>query len=149
MTYPKTKISMSLLPRPPSWRRQGPDASSRHRQGASRLLDDNLECFWLMNREFGENLAIDFDTRFREAIDEARIGEAVLAHRRVETLNPQSAEDPLLGAAVARRILHRTIDRRLRRPDRILAAAVKALGGRQCLLVFGVRGNAALYASHE
>src|SRR6202022_5189861 len=123
-------------------------ASSRRGPRAFRLLDDRPKCFRLTNRELGEDLAIDFDAGLGEAIDETRIGEALLTHRGVKPLNPQGAKNPLLGAPVARRILHRAIDRRLRRPDRVLAAAIKALGGPQCFLVLGVRGNAAFHAGH-
>src|SRR5208282_3839515 len=101
-----------------------PNASSRHWLRYLRLyrFHNRLKGFRLTDREFGKHLTVDFNTRFRETIDEARIGKSVFTHRRVEPLDPQSAKNPLLGAAVPRRILHRTVDRRLRRPDRILAA---------------------------
>src|ERR1700730_4063962 len=84
-----------------SWR----CASGRGGPRAFRLLDDRPKCLRLTNLEFCQALAVDFDTGLGEAIDEARIGEALLAHRRVQALNPQGAKNPLLGAPVARRIL--------------------------------------------
>src|SRR5580693_6167261 len=147
MKFTNTKIWMSFAGASQP-RRSWPGASGRREPRAFRLLDDRLKCFRLTKRELGEDLAIDFDTGLGEAIDEARIGKALLAHRRVQALNPQGTKNPLLGAPVARRILHRAIDRRLRRPDRVLAAAIKALGGPQCFLVLGVRGNPAFHACH-
>src|SRR3712207_6576015 len=66
----------------------------------------------------------------------------------VEALDPQSAEGALLVATVTRRILHALLDRLLGNADRILAAAVEALGCLENLLVLGVGGNAPFDAGH-
>src|SRR5947209_19947751 len=113
------------------------------------LVDDRLERLRLADRKLGQNLAVDLDAGFGKPVDEARIGQPEFAHRRIEALNPKRAEDALLRLAVACRILHRAIDGGFRGADRILATAVEALRLLQCLLVLGVRCDAAFDASHE
>jgi len=77
-----------LEPRPLRLRRGGHLASGLSRQSALRLLDDRLESFRLADRELGQHLAIDFNAGLGEPVDEARIGEAELAHGGVQPLNP-------------------------------------------------------------
>ena len=84
----------------------------------------------------------------RQAVDKSAVGEAVLAHGRVDALDPERAEGALLALAVAIGVLHRLLDRLLGDADRILAAAVIALGLLQDFLVLGVGGDAALDACH-
>ena len=73
----------------------------------------------------------------------------MLAHRRVDPLDPQRAELALAVLAVAVGVLHRLVDRGLGGADGVLAAAEIALGGLQNLLVLGVGGNAPLDACHR
>src|SRR5690606_12985854 len=61
----------------------------------------------------------------------------------------QRAKIALLVPAVAIGILQRTLHRLLGDADRVLAAAVEALGGFQDLLVLGVGGYAPLHACHD
>src|SRR6185312_3367813 len=62
--------------------------------------------------------------------------------------DPQRAEIALAVLAVAIGVLQRLLDRLLGDADCILAAAVKALGGLQDLLVPGVGGYAPFDACH-
>src|SRR6202453_3626360 len=101
-------------------------------------FDDRRERRWLGDREIREHLAVVFDAGRDQARDEAAVGEAVLADRRVDALNPKRAELALAILAVAVGILHRLVDGRLGGADRVLAAAEEAFGGAQGLLVFGV-----------
>src|SRR5690606_35472895 len=82
------------------------------------------------------------------AVDEAAIGQAEFANGSIDALNPQGAEIALLHLAVASRILPGTIDGRLCSADRILAAAVKALGCLEGLGVLGAGRYATFYACH-
>jgi hypothetical protein len=68
------------------------NASSRHWLRDLRLyrFHDRLKGFRLTDRKFGKHLTVEFNTRFRETIDEARIGKSVFAHRRVEPLARRS-----------------------------------------------------------
>ena len=53
----------------------------------------------------------------------------MLAHRRVDALDPQRAELALAVLAVAVGVLHRLVDGGLGGADGVLAAAEKAFGG--------------------
>src|SRR4051794_35538660 len=112
------------------------------------LLDNRRESRRLGDGEIGQDLAIHCDAGADEAGDEARIGQAVLAHRRVDALNPQGAEFALAVLAIAVGVLQRLVDRGLGGADRVLAPAEEALGGFQNLLMLGVGSYAAFYASH-
>ena len=83
----------------------------------------------LGDREIGENLAVDLDPRHDKAGDKARVGQPVLAHRRVDALDPQRAEFALAVLAVAVGVLQRLVDRSLGGADGVLAAAEETLGG--------------------
>src|SRR5690606_4273758 len=74
------------------------------------------------------------------------VGQAVLAHRSVDALDPQGAEITLASLAVAVGVLQRLLHRLLGDADGVLATAVKALGGFQNLLVLGVAGSASFHA---
>src|SRR5579871_5937456 len=113
------------------------------------LIDERLEGRRFPHREIGEHLAIDRDPGLAEAVDKSAVGEALLARRRVDALDPQRAEGALAVLAVAIGVLVRLLDRLLGDADRILAPAVIALGGFQDLLVLGMRGDAAFDASHD
>nr|CAI0340404.1 hypothetical protein SHINE37_44273 [Rhizobiaceae bacterium] len=116
-----------------------------------RLLggcDERAERCGLMDRHVGQNLAVDFDAGLVEAVDEAAIGQAVLADGSVDALDPERAEIALVDLAVAVGELLGTINRGLGGADGVLAAAVEALGCLQRLLVLGVGGYAAFYTCH-
>src|SRR5690606_14060835 len=68
--------------------------------------------------------------------------------RGVDAHDPQAAEIPLAGAAVAIGVFGGAIHRGLGRADRILAAAVKAFGGLQDLLAAGVFRRAGGNSGH-
>src|SRR3984885_13258751 len=119
------------------------------RQRALRLLDDRGEGRRLGNGEVGQNLAVDFDPRRGKAGNKAAVGEPMLAHRRIDALNPQSAKLALAILAVAIGVLHRLVDRGLPGADGVLAPAKEALGGLKHLLVFGVSGYAPFDACHR
>src|SRR5579883_2157185 len=123
--------------------------SSRLGQMALGLFDDRGERGRLMDGEFGQDLAVDFDPGRGQPGDEAAIGQAVLAHGGVDALDPQRAEFALAVLAVAIGVLHRLFDRLLGDADSVLATAKIALGGAQSLLVLGVSGYAAFDARHD
>src|ERR1700719_1847502 len=113
------------------------------------LADDRLERRRFADREIGQHLAVDRNTGFGETGNEAAVVEAERADRGVEALNPQSAKAALAPLAVAIGVLICLLDRLLCDPNRVLAAAVKNLGGLEHFLVLGMGGDAALDASHE
>src|SRR5690606_7498803 len=106
------------------------------------------ECLRLVDREIRQHLAVDLDAGLVEAVDEAAIGQAVLADSGVDALDPERAEIALAILAVAIGILQRLLDSLLGDADGVLAAAVETLGLGENLLVLGVGGNASLYACH-
>src|SRR5690606_37888649 len=60
------------------------------------LADERLEGRRLTHRQIRKNLAVDLDARFAETGDEAGIGQAALADRGVDALDPECAECALL-----------------------------------------------------
>src|SRR6266545_4631892 len=92
------------------------------------LVDERLEAGRVLDGEVGQDLAVDGDARERKAVDKSAVGEPVLAHRGVDALDPKPAECALLALAVAVAVLQGLLDGLLGDADRILAAAVVALG---------------------
>ena len=90
-----------------------------------------------MNGEIGEDLAVDHDAGLVEAIDKARIDDAMLADSCVQTLDPERADRALLNLTVPGSVLHRPIDGGFCGADRIFATAIKAL---RCLENFFMLG---------
>ena len=65
------------------------------------LRDQRGERCGLGDRDIGEHLAVDRDPSLAEAVDKSAVGQAVLAHRGVDALDPERAEVALLVLAVA------------------------------------------------
>ena len=116
--------------------------------GGGSLIGQRLETGGVRDGEIGQNLAVDVDPGLVETVDKSAVGQAVLAHGGIDALDPEGAEGALLTLAVAILILQRLLDGLLGDADRVLAAAIVALGGLQNFLVLGMGGNAALYACH-
>src|SRR6185295_1941076 len=117
-------------------------------RGAGRI-DDRLECGRFSHGEIGKHLAVDLDPGLTEAVDKSAVGEAVFADSRIDALNPERAERTLPVLAIAIGVLVRLLDRLLCDTDRILAPAVKALGGLEYFLVLGVGRYATFNAGHD
>ena len=83
-----------------------------------------------------------------EAVDKSAVGQAVLAHRGVDALDPQGAERALARLAVAIGILQRLLDRLLGDADGVLAAAVDSPWPALGPSLLGVGGDAAFDACH-
>ena len=99
------------------------------RFGLGGLIDQRLEARGVLDGEIGQHLAVDLDPGLVQAVDKSSVGEPVLAHRRVDALDPERAERALLTLAVEVLVLQRLLDRLLGDPDRVLAPAAVALGG--------------------
>src|SRR5262249_776877 len=112
-------------------------------------LDETLEGLRLVHGDIGELLAVDLDTGLLQPIDQPPIGEAVLARRRIDALDPQRAESALPHLAVAIGVLPGLLDGLASDADGVLAAAVIALGLLDHLAVPGMAGNAAVYTGHD
>src|SRR6185312_645694 len=110
------------------------------------LRHEGRKSLRLVDGHVGQHLAVDLDAGLVEAVDEAAIAQAVLAGGGVDALDPERAERALADLAVAIGVLQRLLDRLLGDANGVLAAAVKALGGLQDLLVLGVAGRASFYA---
>ena len=101
-----------------------------------------------MHGDIGKHLAVELDPGLLQPVDQPAIGEAILARRGVDALDPQRAEGALLHLAVAIGVLAGLLDRLLGDADGILAAAVIALGLLDHLAVAGMGGNAAFHTGH-
>jgi hypothetical protein len=92
------------------------------------LIHQSLEGLGLVHGEIGEDLAVDLDPGPDEPADKSAVGEAIKPAGRVDALDPEGAEIPLLLFAADIIVLQRAVDRGVGRGDRVLAAAVEALG---------------------
>src|SRR3990167_7201755 len=113
-----------------------------------RLIDQSLERRRLPHGEIGHDLAVDLDPGLEDAVHELRVGEAMLAGRGVDALDPQTAERALLVAAVAVGILQALLDLLDAGAERRLGVAAIALGELENLLVTSVCSHAPLDACH-
>src|SRR5690606_5663591 len=98
------------------------------REGLPGRVDDGLEGLRLVHGELGEQPAVDLDPGEAETLDEAVVGEALLADRGVDALDPQGAELALARPAVAVRVDERVGDLLLRLAVEARALAAVALG---------------------
>src|SRR5690606_622692 len=110
------------------------------------LGDQHAERFGLGDREIAQHLAVDGNLSLAEAVDKSTIGQSVIPHGGVDTLDPEGAEIALLDATIAIGVLAGLFDGLLGDTDRGLAAAIIALRSLQDLLVTGVIGNASFNA---
>src|SRR5258707_12301153 len=106
--------------------------------GLRRLIHQSLERNWLVDRQIGQNLAVDLDPGAGEPGDKSAVGETMFAHGGVDALDPQGAEVTLALLAADVVVLQRLIDRGIGRGDGVLAAATHALGLLEDLLAAGV-----------
>src|SRR5262249_40844267 len=113
-----------------------------------RSLDERLEGIGVLDGKIGQYLAVDLDPGPCQGVHEPCVGEAVLAHSRIDALDPKRAEGALLALAVAIGILHGLLDRLLGDANGILAPAGVAARPFDHLLVLGMGGNAAFDACH-
>src|SRR5260370_42062107 len=85
-------------------------------------LDDALERGRLARGQIPHHLAVDSAARALEAVHELGIGEPRRARARVDALDPEGAEIPLLGAAVAVGVAQPLLDLLDGDPEGILGA---------------------------
>src|SRR5258707_1027609 len=116
--------------------------------GLRRLIHQSLECGGLVDRQIGQDLAVDLDPGAGEPGDKSAVGEAMLAHGGVDALDPQGAEVTLLLLAADIVVLQRPVGRGIGRGDVVLAAAAHALGLLEDLLAAGVAGYGTWGATH-
>src|SRR5260370_6547032 len=95
-------------------------------EGGLGLFDQGLKRRRFPHRQIGHDLAVDLDPGLQDAVHELRVGEAMLARRGVDALDPQAAERALLVAAVAGRLFHGPPRRPHAPPPRPLAPAPPA-----------------------
>src|SRR5512147_3109357 len=69
---------------------------SLHKLGKRRLVEYS---------DVGEHLAVHLHRGFLQTVHEAAVGQAVLAHRRVNTRDPQRAKHAFLGPTITIGIL--------------------------------------------
>ena len=79
-------------------------------EGGLGLVDQGLERRRLPHRQVGHDLAVDLDPGLEDAVHELRVGETVLASRRVDALDPEATERALLVAAIPVGVLEALLD---------------------------------------
>src|SRR5690606_6058564 len=69
------------------------------------LVDERLEACGIVDRDVGEDLAINLNAEVRQTVDKSAVSQAVLADGGVDALNPECAEVALAALAVAISVL--------------------------------------------
>eukprot|EP00439_Symbiodinium_sp_Y106_P088484 s1_g1020.t1 len=110
-----------------------------------RLVDQRLEGLRLVDGEVCQNFPVNLDASAPETVDKSAIGEPMLAARGVDPLDPERAEVPLLGLAVAVSVLTGFFDSLVGNAEGIFAAAVIPLCLLDHLTVTGMGGDASFY----
>src|SRR5260221_7604641 len=118
-------------------------------EGCLGLIDQGLKRCRLAHGQIGHHLAVDFDSGLEDAVHELRVGQAMLAGRSVDALDPEPTERALLVAAIAIGVLKALLDLLDADAECRLGAAAIALGELQDLLVTSVCSHAPLYACHD
>src|ERR1043165_5683321 len=80
----------------------------------SRLIHQSLERGGLVDRQIGQDLAVDHDPGAGEPGDKSAVGEAMFTHGGVDALDPPGAEVTLLLLAADIIVLQRAISRGIR-----------------------------------
>src|SRR5262249_47663073 len=126
----------------------GREPRSGFAEGRLGLLHQRVEGRRLPRRQIREHLAVDGDAGPLDAVDQLRVGQAVLAGAGVDALDPQRAEVALAVATVAIGVLERLLDALER--DAVVGRGTAEIAGPHVddLLVTGVRRDAPLDASH-
>src|ERR1700733_14022906 len=106
-----------------------------------RLIHQGLEGLGLVHGQIGEDLAVDLDPGLGKPADKSAVGQTVEAAACVDALDPEGAEIALLLLAADIVVLQRAIGRGIGRGDRVLAAAVEALGLLEDALAARMAGN--------
>src|SRR5271155_3980024 len=101
-----------------------------------------------MHGEVGQDFPVDLDAGLSEAADKSAVGQVIETASRIDPLDPESAEIPLLLLAADVVVLQRAVDGRIGRRDRVLAAAVEAFGLLEDALAAGVGRNGTGGAGH-
>src|SRR5690606_9843652 len=102
----------------------------------------------VVHRQIGQDLAVDLDARGLEAVNHLAVGEAHLARRRIDALNPERAEIALSVAPVAVGVLQPLLDPAQRQPETVLAPPPVALGLGDDFLVPRLGGDSTLDPCH-
>ena len=101
------------------------------------MVDDGLESLGVVQSEVGKDLAVDFDTRLGELVDELAVVHAIFTDGSVDTDNPQAAEFALLVSSVAISVGLTLFVRVLRHSPDILSRAELTFGLLQDFLSAG------------
>jgi hypothetical protein len=66
-------------------------------------FDDRVKASWIANRNLRQRLAIEFNVRFVQAVDELTVPHPPHSAGRIDSSDPQSAKLSFLDAAIAER----------------------------------------------
>jgi len=108
-------------------------------QARLRFLDKLAECRLVEYCNVSQHFAINRNRRFLESVHEYAIRQTVLAHRRVDTRDPQAAKVAILIAPVAVLLLTGTHDRFIGNPEYVVATAAKTFCARDDFLMSRAR----------
>src|SRR6187551_1475261 len=112
------------------------------------LFADGSKSRCIVHGQFGHDLAVDFDARLQQAVDQPAVRQSMLAGRRIDAGDPQRTELALLRTTVAVGILPRLDDRLLGRAEYLAAGVVVTLRLGEDFLVSASSNDATLDSCH-
>src|SRR5690606_7415044 len=101
-----------------------------------------------MHSHVGQDFTVQFNRGLFQAVHEGAVGHAVRTRSRVDTGDPQCAEDALLVAAIAVGILASAHDCLLGNTVYLAAATTVTFGKVKNFLVTGTCSNPTFYSRH-
>jgi hypothetical protein len=75
-----------------------------------RVINDDLKRVWISDRKIGKNFSIDRNLSQLNSVHKLGIGQAMLAHARIDPLYPQRTKIPLPRTAIAISVLQVLLD---------------------------------------
>ena len=136
------------MKKPPLRNRSGGYRTNLCASGAG-LLDDNLECVHVRNRELAEHLSVDLNPTLRETVNQLGVLDIALGTRTADSGDPESSEISLLTSSVTEGVLPRLHDLFVGSTKDVFLTSPIAGCLRDYLFVALVAHKAAFYTCHS
>src|SRR5690606_19418973 len=117
-------------------------------QSVLSLCNNGGKAGLVVNRQVGQNLAVQGDGSLVQASDELAVADAQFTASSVDTGDPQRAEHAFLVAAVTVGVLACLHDCLLGYPEHVAAATTETFGLGNDFFVAGARVYTAFYSGH-
>ncbi len=112
------------------------------------LFHDLVECARVADRNVGQHFAVETYAGLGKAMDEASVRDPARSRSSIDPLDPETAEVPLAGPAIAVGVLEILLDPLDGCPESVLLATACALSRLQNLAVAAACGHACRDSRH-